>query len=145
MDEQVSEPFGFKLHFWIMNIFNLTENYSWTHIHVKLYKYEKLDYKTSDYCTCFIQLHSLIWLPILMHSSYIVVWVSTHSFIWTICVISSFLPVINPSQGSVRQIEMHELSPLEYICRTLKCDGNLKFDGHAKVRWSTLKYDGVSR
>ena len=27
----------------------------------------------------------------------------------------------------------------------LKCDGTLKCDGHVKVRWSTLKYDGVSR
>ena len=32
-----------------------------------------------------------------------------------------------------------------YICRTLKCDGTPKCDGHAKVRWSAPKCDGVTR
>ena len=32
-----------------------------------------------------------------------------------------------------------------YICKTLKCDGTPKCDGHAKVRWFALKCDGVPR
>lgn len=33
---------------------------------------------------------------------------------------------------------------LENIGRTPKCDGNLKFDGHAKVRWSEQNPNGMT-
>ena len=34
---------------------------------------------------------------------------------------------------------------IQHICTTLKCDGTPECDGHAKVRWVALKWDGVPR
>ena len=37
------------------------------------------------------------------------------------------------------------INTCRYICKTLKCDGTPKCDGHAKVRSFALKCDGMTR